>query len=112
MGILKKKINFLGGNNLGWEIIHNGKNGIIIRPRPPVFKTRPPIKYFQPTKIQLQHQNEATLCNLKGRHDPCIAIRGSVVTEAMMAIVLVDMLLLNMGRRVSDIDKIYGDTIS
>ncbi len=29
-----------------------------------------------------------------------------------MAIVLVDMLLLNMGRRVSDIDKIYGDTIS
>jgi len=23
--------------------------------------------------------NEATLCNLKGRHDPCIAIRGSVV---------------------------------
>ncbi len=74
--------------------------------------------HFKPTPSIFQPQdtvttsNEATLCNLKGRHDPCIAIRGSVVTEAMMAIVLVDMLLLNMGRRVSDIDKIYGDTIS
>ncbi len=30
-------------------------------------------------KIQFTTSNEATLCNLKGRHDPCIAIRGMLL---------------------------------
>jgi chorismate synthase len=29
----------------------------------------------------------------KGRHDPCVGIRGVPVAEAMMALVLVDMLM-------------------
>lgn len=69
--------------------------------------------YFKPTPSIFQSQdtitkeNEKSICNLKGRHDPCVAIRGSVVCEAMMALVLADMLLLNMGKKVSDIEKIY-----
>jgi len=69
------------------------------------FKPTPSI--FQPQET-ITSSNESTICNLKGRHDPCIAIRGSIVTEAMMALVLADMLLLNIGRRVSDIKKIYS----
>jgi chorismate synthase len=45
---------------------------------------------------------------LEGRHDPCVAIRGSVVAEAMAAIVVADMLLLNMGAKISHLKKIYG----
>ena len=29
----------------------------------------------------------------KGRHDPCVGIRGVPVAEAMMSLVLVDMLM-------------------
>ncbi|HEY1719694.1 MAG TPA: chorismate synthase [Magnetospirillaceae bacterium] len=34
----------------------------------------------------------------KGRHDPCVAIRGTPVAEAMMAIVLADHLLRHRGQ--------------
>jgi len=69
--------------------------------------------HFKPTPSIFQAQetvtkeNEAVTCNLKGRHDPCVAIRGSVVCEAMMALVLADMTLLNMGKRVEHLSKIY-----
>jgi len=44
---------------------------------------------------------------LKGRHDPCVAIRGSVVCEAMAALVIADMLLLNMGRQMNKVSEYY-----
>ena len=68
------------------------------------FKPTPSI--FQPQKTIDIHGNE-TICNLKGRHDPCIAIRGSIVAESMAALVIADMLLLNLGRRVEDLKRIY-----
>ncbi len=70
--------------------------------------------YFKPTPSIFQPQqtitkdNKETLCELKGRHDPCVAIRGSVVCEAMMALVLADMLLLNLGKKISHIESIYA----
>ena len=69
--------------------------------------------YFKPTPSVFKPQKtidingDETVCELKGRHDPCIAIRGSVVAEAMAAIVCADMLLLNMTRRVENIKKVY-----
>lgn len=70
--------------------------------------------YFKPTPSIFQeqqtidiHGNEVS-CELKGRHDPCVAIRGSIVAESMAALVVADMLLLNLGRRLSDIQKIYS----
>lgn len=56
--------------------------------------------YFKPTpSISLPQQTinralEECEISIQGRHDPCIAIRGCVVAEAMMKLVLADMLLL------------------
>jgi chorismate synthase len=70
--------------------------------------------YFKPTpSIFIKqhtvdtHSNEVE-CELKGRHDPCVAIRGSVVAESMMALVLADMLLLNTTSQLNNIKKIYA----
>ena len=68
------------------------------------FKPIPSI--FQPQET-ITKENESVICELKGRHDPCVAIRGSIVCEAMMALVLADMLLLNMGKKMEHIEKIY-----
>lgn len=69
------------------------------------FKPTPSI--FQPQET-ITTQNKETTCELKGRHDPCVAIRGSVVCEAMVALVLADLLLLNMGTNISHIKKVYN----
>ena len=45
---------------------------------------------------------------LKGRHDPCVAVRGSVVAESMMALVLADMVLLNMSSKMENVKKVYS----
>ena len=41
---------------------------------------------------------EATEIATKGRHDPCVGIRGVPVVEAMMALVLADQALLHRGQ--------------
>ena len=41
---------------------------------------------------------EAAQVRTKGRHDPCVGIRGTPVVEAMMALVLADHKLLNRGQ--------------
>jgi len=69
--------------------------------------------YFKPTPSIFKSQHTVTVTNeevdfsLKGRHDPCVAIRGTVVCESMAALVIADMLLLNMGSNISGIKKYY-----
>jgi len=69
--------------------------------------------HFKPTPSIFQEQQTITTqheeikCNLKGRHDPCVAIRGSIVCEAMMALTLADMVLLNMGKKMSHLTTLY-----
>ena len=69
--------------------------------------------YFKPTPsiFQAQHtitnENDEVDFSLKGRHDPCVAIRGTVVCEAMAALVIADMLLLNMGAKIDGVKNYY-----
>lgn len=69
--------------------------------------------YFKPTPSIFQEQKTIDIHNneidfsLKGRHDPCVAVRGSIVCEAMAAIVIADMLLLNMGSKIDGVVKYY-----
>ncbi|OCL85899.1 chorismate synthase [Arcobacter porcinus] len=69
------------------------------------FKATPSIFIEQET---IDTKNNEVLCKLKGRHDPCVAVRGSVVAESMMALVLADMLLLNLSSKVENIKKVYS----
>ncbi|MBL3519461.1 chorismate synthase [Arcobacter lanthieri] len=69
------------------------------------FKATPSIFIEQDT-VDI-YGNEVS-CKLKGRHDPCVAVRGSVVAESMMALVLADMLLLNLSSKVENIKKVYS----
>ena len=68
------------------------------------FKATPSIFIKQDT---VDIYNNEVNCELKGRHDPCVAIRGSVVANAMVALVLADMLLLNMSSKIENIKKVY-----
>ena len=68
------------------------------------FKPTPSI--FKPQKSIDINGNEVEV-NLKGRHDPIVAIRGSVVAEAMAACVVADMLMLNATRTIDRLKKAY-----
>jgi chorismate synthase len=69
------------------------------------FKPTPSISQTQQT---IDTHNSEVEFNLKGRHDPCIGIRGSVVAESMSAIVVADMLLLNMSSKIDNLKKVYN----
>ena len=59
---------------------------------------------FKPTSSILtpvetiDRDGQATQIRTKGRHDPCVGIRGTPVVEAMMALVLADHKLLHRGQ--------------
>ncbi len=59
---------------------------------------------FKPTSSILtpvptiDRQGEETEISTRGRHDPCVGIRGAPVVEAMMALVLADQKLLHRGQ--------------
>ncbi len=86
----------LGGMSSGEEIVLK----VHFKPTPSIF-------------IQQRTQNtkgEIVDFKLKGRHDPCIAIRGSIVCESMLALVLADMLILNAVAKMENLEKIYKRT--
>ncbi len=84
----------LGGISNGDEIVMN----VYFKPTPSIFKEQRTIT---------THDEEVDFA-LKGRHDPCVAIRGTVVCEAMSALVIADMLLLNMGSNMEGVLKYYN----
>lgn len=59
---------------------------------------------FKPTSSiltpvpSITSDGEATEVRTKGRHDPCVGIRGTPVVEAMMALVLADQKLLHRAQ--------------
>ena len=70
--------------------------------------------HFKPTpsifidQESIDTEGHSVNVSLKGRHDPCVAIRGSVVAESMAALVCADMVLLNMGRTMNGIKGYYA----
>ena len=61
---------------------------------------------FKPTSsiltpvASINAKGEATEVRTKGRHDPCVGIRGTPVVEAMMALVLADHKILHAAQMV------------
>ncbi|MFY4821971.1 chorismate synthase [Aliarcobacter butzleri] len=112
-GILASKVKGYDNNDqirkTGFKTNHNGgilggiSNGDEINVKV-YFKATPSIFIEQET---IDIYNNEVNCNLKGRHDPCVAVRGSVVAESMMALVLADMVLLNLSSKIENIKKVY-----
>jgi chorismate synthase len=89
-------------NNSGGILggISNGENvefEVYFKPTPSIFKSQKTINI----------NKEEVDFELKGRHDPIVAIRGSVVAEAMSACVIVDMMMLNASRNMDNLKKVY-----
>ena len=84
----------LGGISNGEDIVLN----VYFKPTPSIFKEQHTVTT----------ENEEVDFSLKGRHDPCVAIRGTVVCESMAALVIADMLLLNMGSTMDGVLKYYN----
>jgi len=49
-------------------------------------------------RVAFKPTSSVPLLGVSGRHDPCVAIRGAPVVEAMMALVLADHKLLHRGQ--------------
>lgn len=96
-GKITKSTNHAGGTLGG---ISDGSDIVLrayIKPTPSIFKTQHTIN----------KNNENIDINIKGRHDPIIVPRAVVVVEAMTAITILDMMLLNMSSNIENIKKIY-----
>lgn len=81
--------------------ISNGNDIVIksyFKPTPSIFKAQPTINL----------DGNEVICELRGRHDPCIGVRGSVVATAMARLVIADMLLLNASANLNNLKRIYG----
>ncbi|MEO0394183.1 MAG: chorismate synthase [Pseudomonadota bacterium] len=74
----------LGGISSGQDVVVR----VAIKPTSSILTPRATINRF----------GEATDIVTKGRHDPCVGIRGVPVAEAMMAVVLADQLLRHLGQ--------------
>ena len=112
-GILASKVLGYDNNdqirNTGFKTNHSGgmlggiSNGDDINVKV-YFKATPSIFIEQDT---IDVYGNEVVCKLKGRHAPCVAVRGSVVAESMMALVIADMLLLNLSSKIDNIKKVY-----
>lgn len=96
----------------GGEFLSNHSGGIlggISNGQDLVLKT-----YFKPTpSIFLKQSSMDKFGNdlefeLKGRHDPCVGVRGSVVVSAMVRLVLADCLLLHASANLNNLKNAYG----
>ncbi len=68
------------------------------------FKPTPSISIAQKT---INKQGADATIKIFGRHDPCVAVRGSVVCEAMTACVILDKMLLHLHSRLDNFLEVF-----
>lgn len=71
----------LGGISTGQDVIAS----VSIKPTPSIFISQQTVN----------KKNEEVEFDLKGRHDPCVALRAPVIVESMVAQVIFDLMLLD-----------------
>lgn len=83
----------VGGISDGFDIMLK----VCIKPTPSIHATQRTIN----------KSGENVEINVEGRHDPIIVPRAVIVVEAMTALTLVDMLLINMSAKIDNVIKVY-----
>lgn len=83
----------LGGISDGSDIVLRA----YVKPTPSIFSKQQTVN----------KQGENIEISIKGRHDPVVVPRAVVVVESMAAITILDALLVNMGTRLENLQKIY-----
>ncbi|MCI7484851.1 chorismate synthase [Helicobacter sp. 10-6591] len=68
------------------------------------FKPTPSIFIAQDTQ---DIQGRGVKAVIKGRHDPCIAVRGSIVAQSQLALILADLLLCNASATLRNLKNLY-----
>lgn len=68
-------------------------------------KPTPSIAQSQQT---ITNEMEVTELKIHGRHDPVIVPRAVVVVEAMVALTLIDLLMINMSAKVESLKEFYS----
>jgi chorismate synthase len=91
-----------GGGSQGPDFLANHSGGVaggISTGQPVVVRVafKPTSSILTPVET-ITRTGEAAHIQTKGRHDPCVGIRGTPVVEAMMALVLADHKLLHRGQ--------------
>ncbi len=98
-GKISKKTNnaggILGGMSDGDPIVFR----TAVKPTPSIARTQQTVKR-DGTPVDI---------SIAGRHDPVVVPRAVVVVESMAALVLTDLLLLNLSARMDFLKKIYTD---
>ena len=97
-GKIKKETNHSGG------VLGGFSDGSDINFRV-AFKPTPSIA--QPQKT-VNNSGENTEITISGRHDPIVVPRAVVVVEAMAAITVADLMLVNMSARIDKIKHFYS----
>lgn len=95
--VSNKSGGILGGVSTGEQIVAT----VYFKPTPSIFKPQQ----------TLDTNGDEVECLIKGRHDSCVGVRGVVVAEAMMALVIADSVLCNMGSKMSHLKSIYKENL-
>ncbi len=96
-GIVRKKTNHSGGTLGG---ISDGSDLFFkayIKPTPSIFRPQDTVN----------QNGENITVQIKGRHDPVVVPRAVVVVEAMTALTLLDLLMVNMSARMEYLERFY-----
>lgn len=98
-GAVRKKTNHSGGTLGGMSDGSDLFFKAYIKPTPSI---------FQPQET-VNRDGENVTIEIKGRHDPVIVPRAVVVVEAMAALTILDLMMLNMNARMEYLEEFYGE---
>lgn len=99
-GAVRKKTNHSGGTLGGMSDGSDLFFKVYVKPTPSIFRPQETVN----------RDGENVTIQIQGRHDPVIVPRAVVVVEAMAALTILDLMMLNMNSRLEYLEKFYNES--
>ena len=96
-GAVRKKTNHSGGTLGGMSDGSDLFFKVHVKPTPSIFQPQDTVN----------RDGENVTIEIKGRHDPVIVPRAVVVVQAMTALTILDLMMLNMNARMEYLERFY-----